>query len=132
MHAWIRTSHGIRGLVALMLFCALLIRALLPAGFMPVRDRLGITVAICSGQGEVTQFVPIERKDGAPDPRRAASDVCAFAAALGGGLVAPPLPALAEPAPAAFAALAPGMLADFTVRRLAAPPPPALGPPAHA
>lgn len=130
MIAGIRESRQARGLFALLLVCALAIRAAVPMGFMPVQSAQGVFVSLCTGQGIDRVFLPIERKDDRSGDHKSAEAPCAFAAGLGGGLV--------EPAPVEFAFRSDNdhrrpqsrAIADLVVHRLAAPPPPALGPPA--
>lgn len=116
-------------LFALLAFCALLVRAIIPTGYMPTVSSDGIVMTLCTGNGAIEAFVPFDDDDGSKHPQPT-DDGCAFATSVGSLLTAaPPLspePYLASPA---FQSRA---IADLTVHRLAAPPPPAHGPPAHA
>jgi hypothetical protein len=119
-----RTHHFALALVAL----ALLVRAAIPAGWMPASDG-GRWITLCTGSGAVAAFVDADgvRHD---DPAPAAQDhPCAFA-----GVAVPLTPplAIAVPLPS-FETARPARLAAATVaigRGLAAPPPPSTGPPA--
>jgi hypothetical protein len=125
------------------LFCALLARLLVPAGWMPAAHADGFRLIPCGGTAPASTasghhsahaaHAPGQPDDGAPDdgadedPRP-----CAFALAAAAALdprlpdpAVPPRPAPAPARPRAVAAAAVG-------RGLAAPPPPATGPPASA
>lgn len=70
------SSH--RGLAALLIACALALRVLVPAGFMPTVADGTLTVAICSGSGPMTMALAIPGlKHEAPDMQ--AQSPCAFA-----------------------------------------------------
>lgn len=129
---------GLRTIALALLACALALRLLIPAGWMPVHDAQGFHLTLCSGTGPEplpahaamagmahhgTHRHDHQHDQGMPD------HPCAFAG-LGMVLAEPVLPAVApivatvEPAIVAIpAAVAIG-------RGLAAPPPPPTGPPA--
>lgn len=127
------TDRG-RRVALLLALCALLIKAMLPGGWMPQASAQGITLGWCSG---TTHAVPTEASAmladalGKPKPEKPASDQpCAFAAA------AQPL-AFANPAPlvqpvALIGAPLYRPLPAYPGRGLSAPPPAATGPPLHA
>lgn len=122
-----RTQFGWE-LFALLAFCALLVRAIIPTGYMPTVSKDGIVMTLCTGSGAIKTFVPFDDDDGSTHPQPA-DDGCAFAMSVGSLLTMPPpfvQPFIASPA------LQSRAIADLTVHRLAAPPPPAHGPPAHA
>lgn len=130
--------------VGLLLGCALLLRAMIPAGWMPA-GGFGIDVCVDGTQdSESARFtaeaqrlfrqalagtVPAhDRSDGKDGAGK--SQPCAFA-----GLALPWIgaeaPRLIPPRPAPEIA-PPGLAAVAVGRGLAAPPPPSTGPPAHA
>jgi hypothetical protein len=115
--------------LAVVLAATLLMRALVPAGWMPaIAD--GQLITICSGMGEAKLWIdangnPVET----PHDKNPSGDrACAFAASLG-GFMAPLALCLACPLGIAAVDL-PGRLAVAVGLGLAAPPPPAIGPPA--
>jgi hypothetical protein len=116
-------------LFALLAFCALLVRAIIPTGYMPTVSKDGIVMMLCTGNGAVKTFVPFDDNDGGKHPQPA-DDGCAFAMSVG-SLLAAATPLSAQPF-LASPVLQGRAIADLTVHRLAAPPPPAHGPPAHA
>lgn len=62
---------------AFVILC-LLIKAVLPAGFMPAQSKDGwIELVICSGMGERTISVPLEGSD-KTDPQKPSQTPCAF------------------------------------------------------
>ncbi|MBB4631674.1 hypothetical protein [Sphingosinicella soli] len=116
-------------LFALLAFCALLVRAIIPTGYMPTVSSDGIVMTLCTGSGAIEAFVPYDDDDGGAHPQPA-EGACVFAMSMGGLLTIVPLLLAAR----IMASIAPRSraIADLTVHRLAAPPPPAHGPPAHA
>ncbi len=124
--------------IALALACAaILLRALIPAGFMPGRSDTGaIAMVVCTGSGALTMVMD---RDGhwspaKPDhaPGKSQPDhPCAFAAAAAAltqpaGILEPlPAPVAENTALALPAHQRPGL-------GLAAPPPPTTGPPSAA
>lgn len=111
---------------------ALIMRVLIPAGWMPASAERGFSIILCTGQGAVSAWVDDkgEVHEGKPGDDRA-SHPCVFAG-FGAAL---DLPSLDSSAAFAFApAISYLILARGTGaigRGLAAPPPPPTGPPAH-
>lgn len=130
--ARIRRSDGARAALALLFACALALRILVPTGFMPTQGAHGVVISLCTGQGAVKAFLPIERQSDKHGHHGVADGPCAFAAGLGGPLIGPVLLNFAITAPNTFDLPVTRAIADLTVHRMAAPPPPALGPPARA
>ena len=129
---------GLRTIALALLACALALRLLIPAGWMPVADAQGFHLTLCSGSARwrcPPDTTPCRRwrawhhhhqhhhDQGMPD------HPCAFAG-LGLALAEPVLPMLALALPVVQALPAPIALADAIGRGLAAPPPPPTGPPA--
>jgi len=126
-----------------LLACALLLRLLVPAGWMPVTDATGVHLTLCSGTGPMT--MPMEAMARMAhggtmagmahhmptDQQGAPEHPCAFANL--GLAVAEPGPLALLP-PVASATLMPAGVALLVLigRGLAAPPPPPTGPPAIA
>lgn len=137
----LRGAHA--PLIAL-LGVALLLRALVPAGWMPTRDADGVAITLCSGilgdpaateAANAVLQAALAGSASAGDHEEEApghKDLppCAFAS------LTPFTPAaqLAEPAPPATsrAPSLPFALLEAVGRGLPAPPPPATGPPHHA
>lgn len=137
------TRFGLRGANApwlALIGCALLLRALVPAGWMPTRTADGFVLELCSGrmpggtapQVDAARALLDQALAGTADHREkqdgAAKDQpCTFA-----GLVhaAPPPAALAQLPPVSLPVdLPPPALAAAVGRGLPAPPPPSTGPP---
>ncbi len=124
-----RCSAAARLAFALLMACALAVRVLVPAGYMPGTSSLGITVELCSGVAGQKVFIDLAKSPAKAPSGHEKSKDCTFAAGLGlgalplieggAGLIA--LLTLAPPLGAA--------IADLTPHRLAAPPPPAQAPP---
>ncbi|AUW59348.1 hypothetical protein C1T17_15895 [Sphingobium sp. SCG-1] len=131
MNNWIRQSQTGRGLFALLILCALSIRVAIPTGFMPTQSIHDVVISLCTGQGAVKAFLPIQ-KDGEPSDRdKTKGSECSFANGLGGGMVTA-LPSALDATRPLFAPLVTSQaVAHLTVHRLAAPPPPSQGPPAR-
>lgn len=130
-----RLARDHASLAALLLAAALLLRLLMPAGFMPVADGAGrLTVIMCSGEGSRAMTIAIpglgERpaKPG-PQERDKAGGPCAF-----GSLAAPFLggvdPVLLVAALALVALLALRLAKPAPRRTVAHLRPPLRGPPA--
>ena len=119
-----------RFLLAIALCAILLLRALVPAGWMP-SDAKGQWITVCSGAGVSMAFVGADgkiHKDKAPGTAEKGGH-CAFSG-LGLTLDVPaPTPIIQ---PAEFSAIILPMLAASVAigQGLAAPPPPKTGPPA--
>jgi hypothetical protein len=123
-----------RGLLPLLILCALAIRVAIPAGYMPAFAGGTVNLVLCStaGNGEIAVDFGKARQ-GPDDSHQKAEMPCLFATALGNADL-PDAGASNLPFSYSGKADAPNgrAIADLTTHRLAAPPPPALGPPAHA
>lgn len=125
----LRYSATSRLAFALLMACALAVRLLVPAGYMPGTSSHGITVELCSGIAGQKVFIDLGKSPTKAPSGHEKSKDCTFSAGLGLGL-SPPiedgavLVALLTLAPPLGAAIA-----DLTPHRLAAPPPPAQAPP---
>jgi len=110
---------------------ALLLRVLIPAGWMPATDANGaIRISICTGMGAETAYIDRDGKlhKEAPGGTHHDPQPCGFGA-LAQGLTGAPAPALLLPLVAATAI---ELVTSHTVsigQGLAAPPPPSTGPP---
>jgi hypothetical protein len=115
----------------LLIAFALLMRAAVPAGWMPVASANGPTITLCTGLGMVEAWFDASGKihKSAPHHGEKESGACAFSGlGLALDVAAPPyLPGTIAERPASAPAT---HLADAVGRGLAAPPPPATGPPA--
>ena len=112
-----------------LLFAALLLRLLVPAGYMPVEGR-GFAVTLCTGMGRVEAWMDASGHIHKQKPDDAKGEQPCIFAGHAAALDLPPMPAAAE-APMAAAQIMAG-LPRWTVavgQGLAAPPPPATGPP---
>ena len=124
-----------RAYVLAMIACALLMRMVVPQGWMPVHGANGWTITICSGTGPMRMTMSDgpgmskgmhHQSDG--KDQGSADHPCAFASfAL--ALDLPPPPAVLLPAPIVETWRAGTVLAVAIGRGLAAPPPPSTGPP---
>lgn len=124
-----------RGLVWLVVALALVMKVLVPAGFMPVFGTHGVQIVICSGNGPMTMEMAMPGQGGGHDGDHGAparhDAPCAFA-----GLAAPSLGGadIIQLAIALAAIVALGLA--FTPPAPHAPPaflrPPLRGPPARA
>jgi len=99
--------------LALLVLPALLLRALIPVGFMPVTGPGGLSIGLCPGDGAMAQIITHadhaghaapagHRPGGSPDPSAAHHAPCVFSSGASLGLV----PILSA-SPSALAALAP-------------------------
>ncbi len=130
MTGWIRDSRGGRGILAMLFLFALVVRMIVPTGFMPTTTPAGIVISMCTGMGAVKTFLPIEQDGDKSDRQTPADGPCIYAGGAGGGL---PDADVVVPAPMVAPNLhqvVPYAFADIATARLAAPPPPAIGPPA--
>jgi len=129
MTGWIRDSRSARGVFVAAALLVLLLRTLVPTGFMPVEMDGKIVVQLCTGEGG-TKSILIDIGKKAPASEHKMSDKpCTFAGGFTGAFL-PSMPApLAVPALSAILLPFGAAIADLTVHRLAAPPPPAIGPP---
>lgn len=124
-----------RRLLGALFALVMLVRVLVPAGWMPVADAAGPRLALCDGASMAAMPMPGMEPGGehgkAPMHHQGPSDhPCAFA----GPVAAVELPMPAAPVPPAAPRHA--VTADHLVagigHGLAAPPPPPTGPPAFA
>jgi Protein of unknown function (DUF2946) len=124
-----RLSHP---LIWLLLVAAVMMRAAMPAGWMPTVDQSGIRIAVCTGMGP--EFLTMG-SDGnlhkeAPAPR-APHEPCPFALAAAAPAYLPPALVLPQP-PVSLIPLAFPELAAISAALRRNPRPPARGPPALA
>lgn len=119
------------------LACAMLLRLLVPAGWMPVADANGVHLTPCSGTGPMTmpmasgQTMAGTAHHMPSDQQGAPEHPCAFGH-LSLAIAEPEWPALILPITPATLVPA-GLAALVSIGRgLAAPPPPPTGPPAIA
>ena len=107
------------------------LRGLIPSGFMPSHSDGGLTITVCSGTTSYSVELPTggEDDDGTAFP---VSHACVFAASMPEDALPPTEPGTRAPTPATrlFASFSPG--ATARVALLSAPPPPARGPPSQA
>jgi hypothetical protein len=121
-----------RTLILAVFACAILVRALVPAGWMPsVGADGGVVISLCTGAGAVDMVLAADGTvhEKAPVKHDGANDhPCAFAGLAQAFAAADPvvLP-IALPAPVIDPPLMPASVA--VGRGLAAPPPPQTGPP---
>ncbi len=126
----IRTTPSMRSFLAVLLFAALAVRAIIPAGWMPSSER-AFAITVCTGIDTKTIWLDRQGKTHKQDPahdKGANHAPCAFAGMAMASDV---------PVPVAFELLAPSVTviprltsANVTVGQgLAAPPPPSTGPP---
>lgn len=111
--------------------CALLLRALIPAGWMPTTGADGVArISICTGMGPTSAWIDRDGKlhKEAPAKKHRDQQPCGFGA-LGAGLDATPSLAIVTPAdPDGTFALIDRQTLSIS-HGLAAPPPPSTGPP---
>lgn len=77
----VASRHSRLAAIALWAIAAcLLIRIVIPAGYMPAPGNAGRTVSItfCSGNGTLLLLKSVSAQTSRPDSHEAASDVCAF------------------------------------------------------
>lgn len=137
-----RSLSGPRASFAVLLGCALMLRALVPMGWMPVADR-GFRIELCTGVPDSPAAIAAQREaehmlaaaigtSGKPSKDhhggKSPDQPCVFAGlgtpwASPASIVVPALATIPERAVPAFS------LAAAIGRGLAAPPPPATGPP---
>ncbi|WBO23270.1 hypothetical protein [Sphingomonas abietis] len=136
-----RTRGAVPQLLALAIIaCALLLRVIVPQGWMPVQTAHGWRITICTGMGPMqTGMAPDMAADmaaamkdahhGSDEQNHGSSDhACAFSS-LAMAFDGPPLPALDLPRPSAEDWLVGAAALVSIGRGLAAPPPPSTGPP---
>lgn len=138
MRGALHNGATMRGTLALMLVVlALMMRALVPAGWMPASGK-GVAITLCTGMGAVSAWVDEDGTihKGKPLPGKPISGTpadhpCAFAGLGVAADLPTALPSMAlAPLPVA---ILPALRATATGvgRGLAAPPPPPTGPPAN-
>lgn len=117
-----------RGQALLLVAAALMLRAMLPAGWMPVGEADGIRVALCTGAGPAFVTLTRDGKVHKEAPRQAPRDPCPF------GLLSAQAADIPPPVALAAAPIVPGQVAArlpdaarAVIRRTALPP--ARGPP---
>ena len=128
-----RLVHSHRCWAATLLGLALLFKALMPAGFMPVVSGKTISVELCSasGAGPMTIHIPVEGQGQQKAPQTQSDQHCAFAG-LGAQALAATDPVVLEAA-LAFVFAAALLTADLRLpRHETYLRPPLRGPPAHA
>ena len=125
-----RLSMANRGRLFAMLALALVVRALVPTGWMPVATDQGIRFELCAGQA-MPPAAGMHHRHKGESQQTAPDHVCAFAG-LGLAADTAPPPVMLALAPAPVPVAAPRALTVAIGRGLAAPPPPATGPPAFA
>ncbi|RHW16795.1 hypothetical protein D1610_13800 [Sphingomonas gilva] len=135
MFAGIRDGSLMPRPIALaILGAALLLRVLIPTGWMPAHGADGATrITLCTGMGLVQAWVDADGTihDKQPREKSAADQPCAFAGlAMAGDL--PDVAALLEAAALPIATPLATRSSTAIGQGLAAPPPPATGPPAFA
>ena len=88
-------AHRLRTSAWFLALVAIILRAALPAGWMPLADASGTTsLVICTSHGPLA--APVHARTHAPLPGRT-NDICPFAAVVH---LAPPAPFALLPAPA--------------------------------
>jgi hypothetical protein len=132
-------QKGFRRVALVLVACALLVRLLVPAGWMPEARANGVTLGWCSGSGDplpaeaqamIARAMGTAQDQAAPKHKPAPDQPCAFAAAAQAVAVVDPIPTLAPPCLVAEAPAQP--LVPVPGQGLVAPPPFATGPPFHA
>lgn len=127
-------GSSLRRVALFLVACALVLRLLVPSGWMPVAHANGVTLNWCSG---VSHTVPVEAEamlaealaDKAPPKHKPAPDQpCAFAAAAQPADTLAALPVFVPPTAHEQAPALP-LVAAFPGLGLAAPPPLSTGPP---
>ena len=123
-------SAGVRAALLSLVFAAMLMRILVPQGWMPSSGGLtmcvgGERVALPAAAQALLAEHGVPIPNDTPPPHDAP---CAFAG-FGHALAVPLLPVLLLPALAIFAPVAATRLTIAIGRGLAAPPPPSTGPP---
>ncbi|WP_414900164.1 hypothetical protein ACMT1E_10685 [Sphingomonas flavalba] len=132
MRGWSqRMSEARAGLAPLLVVLALLLRVMIPAGWMPMAGG-GYAITLCTGMGAVSAWVDADgqiHKDKPPIDSRS-NGHCIFAG-FAAALTLPDALAMPVMPMAIAAALLPVALFDGGAigRGLAAPPPPPTGPP---
>lgn len=121
-----------RALALWIIACALLLRIIVPAGWMPSADIDGrMRITLCTSTGLVEAYVDrdgtIHEKSSKSEPKT--DQPCSFAG-MGVAIAMPTILYAAMPPLLAAAPILPRLRSVSIGRGLAAPPPPAIGPPA--
>jgi len=119
-------------LALLLIACALIVRGVMPVGWMPVMGTTGVVIVPCDGSGPA-MAMPMRHDARHQDGGRGdtlGEHPCAFAAV--GQVASLTAPPAGEILPVTDLAEATGRLLVLVGQGLAAPPPPATGPPASA
>ncbi|MBB5281095.1 DUF2946 family protein [Pacificimonas flava] len=130
----LRTARN-RTMYAALFGLAMLMRIMIPQGFMPVQSDDGFLLTICTGQGVIQTRVSAEKygigADSEQHEGRQGSSPCDYAATITGHALPEAFSELLPHLwmPVAFRAA--GVIADLVLPRMAAPPPPERGPPAQ-
>ena len=125
------TSHP-RGRIALaFVVLALLLRVMVPAGWMPNASARGYAITLCTGMGAVSAWVDGDGRIHKSRPGENRPDHPCVFSGFGAAVHLPSLSAIAIASPLAQAMPVPiAQTAVAIGRGLAAPPPPPTGPPA--
>ena len=149
MNGWVHNSAERRSLLAVLMLLALLMRAVIPTGFMPTATATGVVIQLCSDSIGKTVLIDLnatdaQRKplpngqandpaDGPTDGQRSANDSpCLFAAGAAHLLLPTIYPAVLAPVFHAATTRAIAAPDSGWLPLLAAPPPPVRGPPLSA
>ena len=125
-----RISMGDRGRLIALLALALIVRALVPTGWMPVATAQGVTLELCAGQS-MSPTAAMHHGDHDGGKPAMPDHPCAFAG-LGMAADTAPPPVIRPLPLVPTSPLALPVSAVAIGHGLAAPPPPATGPPAFA
>jgi hypothetical protein len=126
-----RLSRPNRNWLIALMVCALAMRMVIPAGWMPFFAGGRAAITLCTGTGMVQAWVDADGKihKDTPQKKSAKDQPCAFAG-LGGGLDVPQFAQLGAGMPPVAADNGAFPLIQVRIGLgLAAPPPPAIGPP---
>ncbi len=94
-----KTAGKASSLMMLVVALAVLLKSVIPAGFMPAFDKDGFTqIVICSGMGQKTILVPSDGVPATDHQDDTVAKVCAYQMLASGKTILPPLVALI-PAP---------------------------------
>lgn len=109
----------------------LLLRGLIPSGFMPSHSDGGLTITVCSGTASYSVELPTggQDDDGTAFP---VSHACVFAASMPEDALPSTDPGTRAPTPETRLLASNSAGAAARVAPLCAPPPPARGPPSQA
>lgn len=130
MLRWIRQSTPLRGLLAASMTLALLVRIIVPVGFMPTAVSDKVVILLCQGGSAHDLAIELDNNSSG-QKHKAADSPCIFAGGFSSGALASIAPAVPVPDLFATASLIGTVIADLVVYRLASPPPPAQAPPTN-